>query len=32
VEIWSRSGWAQRLSEGLPNYADLSESDPDLPF
>jgi MraZ protein len=32
VEIWSRSGWAQRLAEGLPNYADLSESDPDLPF
>jgi MraZ protein len=32
AEIWSRTGWAQRLSEGLPNYADLSESNPDLPF
>jgi MraZ protein len=32
AEIWSRTGWAQRLAEGLPNYADLSESNPDLPF
>jgi len=32
AEIWSRTAWAQRLSEGLPNYADLSESNPDLPF
>lgn len=32
AEIWSRAAWAQRLSEGLPNYADLSESNPDLPF
>ena len=32
AEIWSRTAWGQRLSEGLPNYADLSESNPDLPF
>ena len=32
AEIWSRTAWAQRLSDGLPNYADLSESNPDLPF
>jgi MraZ protein len=32
AEIWSRTGWAQRLAEGLPNYADLSESNPDVPF
>lgn len=32
AEIWSRQRWDQLLAEGLPNYADLSESNPDLPF
>ena len=32
AEIWSRTAWANRLEEGLPSYADLSESNPDLPF
>jgi MraZ protein len=32
VEIWSREQWQGRLAEGLPDYSDLRETDPDLPF
>lgn len=32
IEIWDRERWAAKRAEGEQEYADLGESDPDLPI
>jgi len=32
IEIWAREAWARRLSEAVPAYSEIAETDPDIVF